>query len=258
MDLVAERRPEAIFHLAAQIDVRDSVNDPLRDLQVNTGGTINLLDAARGDSTRRFILASTGGAIYGEGTGLDLPLDESARCRPLAPYGQSKLSAEGYLSLYGRLHGVSGIALRLGNVYGPRQDPHGEAGVVAIICGALLAGRRPRIFGDGLQTRDYVYVADVVAAMIAAFESDAVGEINIGTGREANVLELGQVIADALGVPFEPSHAAERPGEVRQISISPAAADVAIGWRPRVQLEEGLRLTAESIRDQWSAGAPAS
>jgi UDP-glucose 4-epimerase len=257
-DVVAAQRPEAIFHLAAQIDVRDSVADPLHDLQVNAGGTINLLDAARDNATRRFVLASTGGAIYGEGTGLDLPLDESAACRPLAPYGQSKFSAEGYVSLYGRLHGVSGIALRLGNVYGPRQDPHGEAGVVAILCGAMLGGRPPRIFGDGLQTRDYVYVADVVAAMIAGAESDTDGYVNIGTGREANVLELGRVIAGALGVPFDPIHEPERPGEVRRIAISPAAAEAAIGWRAEVPLEVGLRLTAESIRAQRPAGASAS
>ncbi|HEY2959475.1 MAG TPA: NAD-dependent epimerase/dehydratase family protein, partial [Actinomycetota bacterium] len=162
--VLAEARPEVVFHLAAQIDVRRSVSEPIFDLGVNVAGTVNLLEAARQTQARRFILASTGGAIYGEGAGRPLPLDEQAECRPDAPYGQSKYAAEGYLSLYGRLYGLSAVALRLGNVYGSRQDPLGEAGVVAIFCGVLLGDGVPRVFGDGRQTRDYVYVGDVVAA----------------------------------------------------------------------------------------------
>ncbi|HYY73592.1 MAG TPA: NAD-dependent epimerase/dehydratase family protein, partial [Solirubrobacterales bacterium] len=149
-------RPELVFHLAAQIDVRRSVSDPAFDMRINVGGTLNLLEAARRTRPRRFLLASTGGAIYGEGAGRELPLDERAECRPDAPYGQSKYSAEGYLSLYGRLYGVSGASLRLGNVYGARQDSLGEAGVVAIFCGALQRQTAPHVFGDGHQTRDYV------------------------------------------------------------------------------------------------------
>ena len=170
-------RPEAVFHLAAQIDVRRSVSDPVFDLGVNVAGTLNLLEAARQTEARRFILASTGGAIYGEGAGRPLPLDEQAECRPDAPYGQSKYAAEGYLSLYGRLYGLSAVALRLGNVYGSRQDPLGEAGVVAIFCGALLGGGTPRVFGDGNQTRDYVYVGDVVEAFLAGAASEARGHL---------------------------------------------------------------------------------
>jgi len=202
-ELVEGRRPGAIFQLAAQIDVRVSVSDPVFDLGVNVGGTINLLEAARRAEVGRFVLASTGGAIYGEGSDRDLPLDETAECLPDAPYGQSKYAAEGYLSLYERLYGLSTAALRLGNVYGPRQDPLGEAGVVAIFCGALLEGRTPKVFGDGDQTRDYVYVADIVEAMLAAGDSSVTGTFNIGTGVETSVLELGGMIADACDRPFE-------------------------------------------------------
>ena len=197
-DVFDERRPELIFHLAAQIDVRRSVADPIYDLNVNVAGTLNLLEAARTTGAERFLLASTGGAVYGEGAGLDLPLDETAACRPDAPYGQSKFAAEGYVSLYGRLHGLSATSLRLGNVYGPRQDPLGEAGVVAIFCGALLGDGTPRVFGDGHQTRDYIYVLDVVEAFLAAAEAEAAGTYNVGTGVETSVLELGEQIAGRL------------------------------------------------------------
>ena len=162
--LAAARRPEAIFHLAAQIDVRKSVADPAFDAAVNVGGTANVLEAARGGrSAARVVFVSTGGAIYGEGEGQQLPLAEDAPIAPLSAYGQSKFAAEGYLALYERLYGLSAIALRLGNVYGPRQDPLGEAGVIAIFCGLLRDGGRPTVFGDGTQTRDYIYVGDVVA-----------------------------------------------------------------------------------------------
>src|SRR5436190_16935899 len=199
--------PEGVLHLAAQVDVRRSVSDPVFDLSVNVAGTVNLLESARRAGTRRFVLASTGGAIYGEGEGRELPLDERAECIPDAPYGQSKYAAEGYLSLYSRLYGLSTIALRLGNVYGPRQDPLGEAGVVAIFCGALLEGRTPRVFGDGEQTRDYVYVDDIVKAMLAAGGASVVGTFNVGTGVETTVLELGRMISEASDRPFEPEEA---------------------------------------------------
>src|SRR3954453_18558176 len=155
--LFEEVRPDVVYHLAAQIDVRRSVADPSFDASINVGGTANLLEAARVAGTGRFVFASTGGAIYGEGDGKDLPLAEGAAVEPLAPYGQSKFAAEGYVSLYRRLYGLSGVCLRLGNVYGPRQDPLGEAGVIAIFCGLLKEGGRPTVFGDGKQTRDYIY-----------------------------------------------------------------------------------------------------
>jgi UDP-glucose 4-epimerase len=247
-ELVEGRRPGAIFHLAAQIDVRVSVSDPVFDLGVNVGGTINLLEAARRAEVRRFVLASTGGAIYGEGSDRDLPLDETAECLPDAPYGQSKYAAEGYLSLYERLYGLSTAALRLGNVYGPRQDPLGEAGVVAIFCGALLEGRTPKVFGDGEQTRDYVYVADIVEALLAAGDSSVVGTFNVGTGVETSVLELGGMIADACDRPFDPEMAPPRPGEVQRIAIASSLAADELGWTAGTALPDGLVQTAASFR----------
>src|SRR5918994_7126418 len=162
-DAVREHEPEVVFHLAAQIDVRRSVGDPVFDANVNVGGTVGVLEATRLGGAR-LVFASTGGAIYGEGAGRDLPLSETAECFPDSPYGQSKLAAEGYLGFYRRVHGTPAVALRLGNVYGPRQDPLGEAGVIAIYCGKLREGGRPTVFGDGKQTRDYIYVGDVISA----------------------------------------------------------------------------------------------
>src|SRR3954452_1683096 len=186
--LAAERRPETVFHLAAQIDVRKSLEDPAFDAAVNIGGTANVLDAARAAGEARVVFVSTGGAIYGEGEGQRLPLDESTAIAPLSAYGQSKYAAEGYLALYERLYGLRTIALRLGNVYGPRQDPLGEAGVIAIFCGRLKGGERPLVFGDGSQTRDYIYVGDVVAATLAAAGSRAGGSLHRRHGREDRVV----------------------------------------------------------------------
>jgi len=248
--LFDDARPDQVFHLAAQIDVRRSVADPVFDLGVNVGGTINLLEAAARAGSGRFLLASTGGAIYGEGAGRGLPLAEDAERRPDAPYGQSKLAAEGYLDLYSRLHGLSTVALRLGNVYGPRQDPHGEAGVVAIFCGALLDGTPPKVFGDGKQTRDYIYVEDVVAAFLAASESKATGAFNVGTGREADVFAVGNAIADAYEVEFAPELAPPRPGEVQRIAIASERAAAELGWSADVELEDGLARTASWARDR--------
>jgi UDP-glucose 4-epimerase len=247
-DLVAERRPETIFHLAAQIDVRRSVADPAFDASINVGGTANVLEAARTAAVRRVVFSSTGGAIYGEGEGQELPLPEDAPLAPEAPYGQSKFAGEGYLSLYERLYGLSGVSLRLGNVYGPRQDPLGEAGVIAIFCGRLQAGERPTVYGDGSQTRDYIYVGDVVAAMLAAAQSEATGAFNVGTGIETDVLELVERLADLGGVEgFEPEFAPPRTGEVQRIAIDPGRAERELGWRAETGLEEGLRLTLDSL-----------
>jgi len=246
---VAGSRPEQIFHLAAQIDVRRSLADPVFDLGVNVGGTINLLEAAAESGASRLIFASTGGAIYGEGKDRDLPLPEEADQRPDAPYGQSKLTAEGYLGLYGRRRGISTVALRLGNVYGPRQDPHGEAGVVAIFCGALLEGRAPKVFGDGLQTRDYIFVTDVVRAFLAASDDPNVtGPLNVGTGQEASVFDVGNAIADAFGAKFEPEMAPHRAGEVQRIAIDSGLAAQRLGWRAKVELKDGLARTAAWAR----------
>jgi UDP-glucose 4-epimerase len=246
--LAAERRPQTVFHLAAQIDVRKSLEDPAFDAAVNVGGTANVLDAARGCGCGRVVFVSTGGAIYGEGEGQDLPLDESAPIAPMSAYGQSKFAAEGYLALYERLYGLSGVSLRLGNVYGPRQDPLGEAGVIAIFCGLLREGGRPTVFGDGTQTRDYIYVGDVVAAAIAAEGSEVTGPINIGTGKETDVLELAKTLRE-LGDrdDFEPEFAPPRAGEVQRISLDATRAERELGWRPEMDLREGLRVTLESV-----------
>ena len=246
--LASEKQPEAIFHLAAQIDVRKSLADPFFDAGINVGGTANVLEAARASECGRVVSISTGGAIYGEGEGQELPLPESAPIAPMSAYGQSKFAAEGYLSLYERLYGLSGVSLRLGNVYGPRQDPLGEAGVIAIFCGLLKEGGRPTVFGDGKQTRDYIYVGDVVAAAHAAAESDVTGPVNIGTGKETDVLELIESLKRLSGnESFDPEFAPERTGEVQRITIDASRAESELGWRAEMGLDEGLRVTLDSI-----------
>ncbi len=241
-------KPDVVFHLAAQIDVRKSITDPAFDASINVGGTANLLEAMRAASSHRIVFVSTGGAIYGEGEGQELPLAENAPIAPLSPYGQSKFAAEGYLALYERLYGLSGVSLRLGNVYGPRQDPLGEAGVIAIFCGRLRAGERPTVFGDGKQTRDYIYVGDVVAAALAAADSQANGPINIGTGIETDVLELARQLTEIDGAEgFEPEFAPARTGEVQRIAVDAARAERELGWRAETSLAEGFRLTLSSL-----------
>src|SRR3954467_15081425 len=193
IDLAERVKPQAIFHFGAQIDVRKSAADPAWDSTVNVVGTINLLEAARAAGARRVGNSSTGGAIYGEGQ--VIPAPESHPVVPEAPYGLSKYCAEQYIEFFRRFHAVPGVSLRYGNVYGPRQDPLGEAGVTAIFCGKLLAGERPTVFGNGTQTRDYVYVSDVVAANLAALEhGEAIGPYNVGTEREASVLDIVEVL----------------------------------------------------------------
>jgi UDP-glucose 4-epimerase len=246
--VAGEKQPEVVFHLAAQIDVRKSLEDPAFDAAINVGGTANVLEAARASGCGRVVFVSTGGAIYGEGEGQQLPLSEEAPIAPLAAYGQSKYAAEGYLALYERLYGLSGISLRLGNVYGPRQDPLGEAGVVAIFCGALKEGRRPTIFGDGTQTRDYIYVGDVVAAALAAAASEVTGPVNIGTGQETSVLDLVDALGElGEGDGFEPELAPPRAGEVQRIALDAGRAERELDWRAEVGLGEGLRRTLDSI-----------
>ncbi|MGI8633456.1 MAG: GDP-mannose 4,6-dehydratase [Solirubrobacterales bacterium] len=252
--IVESVTPEVIYHLAAQIDVRKSIAEPPVDAAVNVLGTINLLEAARAHGQPRFVFSSTGGAIYGEGAHRRLPLDESADCHPDAPYGQSKLAAEGYLDLYRRMFDVPTVALRLGNVYGPRQDPLGEAGVIAIFCGKLLAGEQPTVFGTGRQTRDYIHVADVVAGFIAAGSADVGGAFNLGTGRESSVLDLVEAMG-RLGGPgrFEAQMAPARKGEVERIAIDPSAAQATLGWQARIALDEGLAQTFDATKAEQAA-----
>lgn len=246
--LMAERKPEAIFHLAAQIDVRKSIADPAWDASINVGGTANVLEAAREAGAGRVVFISTGGAIYGEGEGQELPLDEGAPIAPMSAYGQSKFAAEGYMALYERLYGLSTVSLRLGNVYGPRQDPLGEAGVIAIFCGLVRSGGRPTVFGDGRQTRDYIYVGDVVSAALAAGDSAATGPVNVGTGRETDVLALIAALKELGGAEgFEPEFAPARTGEVQRIALNATRAGRELGWRAEIGLEQGLKLTLDSI-----------
>ncbi|MBS1679647.1 MAG: NAD-dependent epimerase/dehydratase family protein [Actinobacteria bacterium] len=245
---VTEARPELVFHLAAQIDVRKSVEDPFFDAAVNVGGTANVLEAARAAGVGRVIFISTGGALYGEGADKQLPLPESTPIAPLSGYGQSKYAAEGYLGLFERLHGLSGMSLRLGNVYGPRQDPLGEAGVVAIFCGLLKNGGRPTVYGDGSQTRDYIYVGDVVSAALAAGAAQRGGAVNIGTGREASVLDLVDILAGIDGrEDFTPEFAPPRAGEVQRISLDAALAERELDWAPGTTLEQGLAQTLAAV-----------
>src|SRR3954447_5798095 len=238
--LVGDVQPDVIFHLAAQIDVRKSVTDPGFDARTNIEGTVNLLEAARQAEVGRFVNTSSGGAVYGEQT--ELPTPEDRLPAPMAPYGASKYGAEVYCGLYERLHGMSVASLRYGNVYGERQDPLGEAGVIAIFCGKLLAGERATVFGDGRQTRDYIYVGDVVSANLAAAESDAGGGFNIGTGVETDVLEIARV----LGVQYD--FAPPRLGELERSHIDVTRAREVLGWSAEVDLESGMQRTLDWSR----------
>jgi UDP-glucose 4-epimerase len=243
---VGEADPAIIFHLAAQIDVRKSVADPAADARINVEGTVNVLRAAQAHGVPRVVNASTGGAIYGEGRTIPAPEDHPVA--PEAPYGLSKFCAEQYCEIFTRLHGLSTVSLRYGNVYGPRQDPLGEAGVIAIFCGAMLEGKQARIFGDGSQTRDYVYVDDVVDANLRAADSQTTGPINIGLGVEKSVLDIVEVLERHSDNGFRPEHAPERPGEVQRIALDPSRARKELGWEAKVDLDEGLERTLDSLR----------
>ncbi len=244
--LMSRRKPDVIFHLAAQIDVRKSVADPANDARVNVEGTVNVLSAAQAHGVPRVVNTSTGGAIYGEGQQLPAPEDHPSA--PEAPYGLSKWCAEQYCEIFNRLHGLSTVSLRYGNVYGPRQDPLGEAGVIAIFCGKLLDGGAATIFGDGEQTRDYVFVDDVVDANLRAAESDVTGPINIGLGQQKSVLDIVEVLNAHSDNGFQPEHAPERPGEVQHIALDPSRAREELGWEAKVELDEGLKRTLDSLR----------
>jgi UDP-glucose 4-epimerase len=250
INAVAAHQPEAVFHLAAQIDVRVSIADPGFDALSNVVGTVNMLEASRRAGARRFAFSSTGGAIYGEGDERPLPFDETAECRPDSAYGQSKLAAEGYIEHYRRVHGLEATALRFGNVYGPRQDPSGEAGVIAIFCGRALGGGVPTVYGDGRQTRDYIYVGDVVNGLIAAAETGAPGPLNLGTGAETDVLRLVELVGQAAGrSDFEPEMEPARSGEVLRTVLDPSRAAAELGWRAETGLEQGLEQTLAALGD---------
>ena len=236
--LAGEIRPELICHLAAKIDVRASVAFPADDAQVNVIGTVNVLEAAR-RADARVLFCSTGGALYG--TDAPIPSPESVLPLPESPYGVAKNCAEQYVGLYNRLHGTRHAVLRLANVYGPRQDPAGEAGVVAIFCSRMLAGKQPIIYGDGKQTRDYIYVGDVVTAFLAAAETGLPGTWNIGTGTETSVLDLATTIGQAAGRSVEPEFASQRPGELPRSALAAELARRDLDWSPDTPLADGVR-----------------
>lgn len=246
--VIEKVKPEVIIHLAAQMDVRRSVADPAFDAQVNIVGFLNMIEVARQNGLKRVIFSSTGGAIYGEQD--FFPADESHPCRPISPYGVAKFATESYLYFYQAQYGIDYAAMRYANVYGPRQDPHGEAGVVAIFCGRLLENQPVTIFGDGEQTRDYVYVGDVVRANVAAVTATVTGSINIGTGVETSVNQLYRTLAGVAQSGHSATHAPARPGEQKRSVIAAGRAARELGWKPQVTLEEGLKHTYQFFQQR--------
>jgi UDP-glucose 4-epimerase len=245
--LIAEIQPHVLNHHAAQMDVRRSVADPAFDARVNIIGFINLLEACKDTGVKRVIFSSSGGAVYGDRE--PIPATEAHETLPLSPYGVSKLTGELYLGYYSMAFGLPYVALRYANVYGPRQSTKGEAGVVAIFISQLLAGKNPVINGDGKQTRDYVFVGDVVRANIAALDSEAIGAVNIGTGKETDVVTLCELLREGVGSRVKPVHGPAKLGEQRRSCLDTSLASAVFGWRPEVTLEEGLRRTIAYYRE---------
>ncbi len=245
-NLVRTEAYDALVHHAAQMDVRRSVADPRFDADVNVIGFLNLMEAAREIGLKKVVFASTGGAIYGEPD--YVPQDESHPLRPISPYGITKLCTERYLYYYEHEHGIPYVALRYANVYGPRQNPHGEAGVVAIFAERMLNGRQPTIYGDGEQTRDYVFVEDVVRANLCALEYERSGVFNVGTGVETSVNELFGIIRDYIDKRLSEVRGDARPGEQRRSVLDYRHSERVLGWKPTVRLEEGLARTVDWFR----------
>jgi UDP-glucose 4-epimerase len=241
-------RPDVVFHLAAQISVADSVRNPLKDARVNLEGSLNLLQSCVEFGVGKFIFSSSGGTIYGETPGE--PATEEFPLRPFAPYGISKMALESYLNFFSIEHGLKFTALRYGNVYGPRQDPHGEAGVVAIFARAMLEGRTPTINGDGSCARDYVYVGDVVRANIAAIDKGHNGAFNIGTGKATDVNEVYAQLSAATGFTTPAIRGPFRAGDLKRSVLNNSLAATALGWSPLFSLEEGMKLTVDFFSAQ--------
>jgi len=251
IDLVfAKEKPDVINHHAAQIDVRRSVDDPIYDANVNIIGTLGLLQSAIKHGAKKVIFASSGGSIYGEAK--NLPAGESTPLDPLAPYAASKVAGEYYLSCYSALHGLKYTALRYGNIYGPRQDPHGEAGVIAIFCQAMLGDKEVKIFGTGEQLRDYVYVGDVVRANVLALENGDNAGVNIGTGKGTSVNELFAVLKEAIGYQKDANYQPPRQGELEKIYLTNTKAKEVLEWEPQVDIQKGLELTANYFKEQFA------
>ncbi len=247
-ELVADESFDVIVHHAAQMDVRRSVADPSFDADVNVRGFLNLMEAGRQSGLKKVVFASTGGAIYGEPE--RVPQDENHSLHPISPYGITKLTTEKYLYFYNHVYGLPYVALRYGNIYGPRQNPHGDAGVVAIFCQRLLNGEPVTIFGDGKQTRDYTFVGDVVAANLKAIEYPDSGIVNIGTGIETTVNRLYDILSSHLGVETDATYAPGRPGEQMRSVLDNGRALKELDWTPKVSIEEGLARTADWFKAQ--------
>jgi UDP-glucose 4-epimerase len=247
-EAIRNTAPDLIVHTAAQISVSVSTKEPLMDARINVLGTVNVLEAARIAGTKKFVFFSSGGMVYGQPE--DLPVSESQATGPENPYGTSKLAGEEYLAMYRRAFGLESTVLRLANVYGPRQDPHGEAGVVAIFAMAMLAGKPITIFGDGNDERDYVYVSDVVDAVMAAAAPGGPHRCNIGSGAGTNVNELCARLSELTGYELEPEYGPPRPGDIHAISLDATLARAELGWTPKVDLETGLARTVEFFRKQ--------
>jgi UDP-glucose 4-epimerase len=247
-EALANAEPEVVFHLAAQADVRVSVERPLFDAEVNVLGGLNVIEGARLAGARKVVVASSGGTIYGDPAPEDLPVDEQHPQHPVSPYGVAKKVIDDYLHAFRFLHGLDYTALALANVYGPRQDPHGEAGVVAIFAGRLLNGERCRIFGDGQQTRDFVFVDDVVDAFARAADRGEGILCNIGTGVETSVNGLYRAMADAAGVVDDASYEPARAGELARSALNPGFAREQLGWTPQTSLNDGALATLKWFR----------
>ncbi len=244
--ILAEIKPDVLNHHAAQMDLRRSVDDPLLDARINIIGLLNLLEACKKVPVKKIIFASSGGAVYGEQE--NFPAGEDHPTRPLSPYGVSKLTGELYLAYYREAFGIPYVALRYSNVYGPRQSTMGEAGVIAIFISRLLSKKNPLINGDGKQTRDYVYVGDVVAANLAALETSYVGPVNIGTGVESDVVTLCRVLREGVGAEIEAVHGPAKVGEQRRSCLDASRAGQVLGWKARMSLKEGLAKTIAYYR----------
>jgi UDP-glucose 4-epimerase len=247
-ELMARERPEVLNHHAAQMDVRRSVADPVFDAQVNLIGLLTLMEEGRAHGLHRVLFASSGGTVYGENQ--RLPAQETDATEPVSPYGVAKLGSERYLHYYAQAYGIPYVALRYANVYGPRQDPHGEAGVVAIFTGQLLRGEQPLINGPGTQTRDYVYVGDVVRANLSALGSDFCGALNIGAGLETDVNRLFALLCEATGVQMPERHGPAKLGEQARSVLDPSRARAVLGWQASVSLAEGLAKTVAYFRER--------
>lgn len=249
-DVFSKEKPDAVYHLAAQVKVVKSINDPIFDLEVNLGGTINLLEACRKNGVKKIIYSSTGGAVYGEPSPEDLPVKESFTPNPLSFYGIHKHTVEHYLFLYNKNYGLNYTILRYPNIYGPRQDPHGEAGVVAIFSMKLLDSKRPTIFGDGSKTRDYLFVEDVVRANLLVLDKGDLGTFNLGWGFGIRDDEVFKQIKDAIGSDLDPNMEPHRTGEVVHICLDSKKIRSELGWKPQVDFKEGIKRSVDFYRNR--------